>query len=291
MPSWLPPEPTVYVIPLYIATLYGEGALLARYRREKRDVIGYERQDTKASILMGLGSLFFTGLINISVFALAKWLYGHRVVTLGTGVLGWAIALLGWDFSFYWFHRAEHRIRILWACHVNHHSSEHYNLSTALRQPWTPWPALLFYPPWALLGVDPALIMISGGINLVYQYWIHTEAITKLPRWFEFIFNTPSHHRVHHGSNEEYLDMNYAGALIIWDRLFGTFTEEKARVRFGLTKNINSFSILTILLHEYRAVFRNVARANGIREKLGVMLHGPEWTAPSLVTRSSPDDR
>lgn len=287
MPSWLPPEPTVYVIPLYFASLFGEAALLARYIREKRDVVGYEKRDTTASILMGLVSLVFTALINIGVFALAKWLFQYRFFTLGTGVLGWTAALLGWDFAYYWFHRSEHRIRILWACHVNHHSSEHYNLSTALRQPWTPCPALLFYPPLALLGVDPGLIMISGGLNLIYQYWIHTEAIRKMPRWFEFIFNTPSHHRVHHGSNDEYLDMNYAGALIIWDRMFGTFTEENARVRFGLTKNIESFKLLTIAFHEYVAVAKDVVQAKGIGEKFGVMFRGPEWKAPSIALRQN----
>ncbi len=235
---------------------------------------------------MGVGSLLSTGILNITGYALARWLFSYRVVDLGTGVLGWTVAFIAWDFSFYWYHRAEHRIRILWACHVNHHSSEHYNLSTALRQPWTPWPVLLFYPPWALLGVDPGLLMIAGGINLIYQYWLHTEVIQKLPRWFEFIFNTPSHHRVHHGSNEEYLDMNYAGALIIWDRLFGTFTEEKARVRYGLTKNIKSFGLMTIAFHEYATIAKEVAQAKGVGDKLGIMLRGPEWRAPSLGPRA-----
>ena len=147
---------------------------------------------------------------------------------LGGGALGWTVAMVGWDFSYYWHHRIEHESRLLWACHVNHHSSRYYNLSTALRQPWTPVAAVLFYPWWALVGVEPRMIMIAAGLNLISHYWIHTETIDRMPRWFEAVFNTPSHHRVHHGSNAEYLDRNYGGILIVWDRCFRSFEPERA---------------------------------------------------------------
>ena len=163
--------------------------------------------------------------------------------------------------------------------------SQHYNLSTALRQPWTPFPTVLFYAPWALLGVAPWMIMVSGGLNLVYQYWIHTEAISRMPRWFEAVLNTPSHHRVHHASNPEYLDKNYAGVLIVWDRLFGTFEEERAPVVFGLTKNITSFNPFVIAFHEYAAIGRDLRDAKGLRDRVGILWHGPAWKAPSLVAR------
>ncbi len=276
------PDPTLYAIPFFLVTLVLEPWALGKVSRPVR---GFEGRDTRASLGLGAGSLLFAGLVNLAVYSTAKALWPHRFFDLGHGALGWTVAMIGWDFSYYWHHRAEHRIRILWACHVNHHSSQHYNLSTALRQPWTPIAAVLFYPVWALLGVAPWMIMVSEGLNLVYQYWIHTEAIDRMPPWFEAVLNTPSHHRVHHGSNPEYLDKNYAGILIVWDRLFGTFEPERAPVVYGLTKNIESFSLLRIAFHEYLAVARDVAGARGFGERLGVLLHGPEWKAPSLIGR------
>src|SRR5882672_3691554 len=231
---------------------------------------------------MGVGSLFFVTLINLGIYSVALELWQHRLFDLGHGVLGWAVAMLGWAFSFYWHHSAEPESRMLWACHVNHHSRRYFNLSTALRQPWTPVAGLLFYPGWSLLGVAPAMIMISAGCNLIYQYWIHTEAVDRLPGWFEAVLNTPSHHRVHHGSNPEYLDKNYGGALIVWDRLFGSFEPERAPVVYGLSKNIDSFSLVTIAFHEYASIARDLRRARGWRERVGTLLHGPAWRAPSL---------
>lgn len=277
------PDPTVYAIPFFLLTLGGEIGTLARWKREGRQVVGYELRDTLASLAMGIGSLFIVGAINFATFSLATFLARWRITDLGEGWLGWAVALIGWDFSFYWHHRVEHENRLLWACHVNHHSSRHYNLSTALRQPWTPFPTVLFYAPWALFGVRPWMIMVSGGLNLVYQYWIHTEVIRSLPRWFELVFNTPSHHRVHHASNPRYLDKNYAGVLIVWDRLFGTFEAEGEPVVYGLTKNISSFNPFVIAFHEYAAIARDLRDARGIGDRIGILWHGPAWRAPSLA--------
>jgi sterol desaturase/sphingolipid hydroxylase (fatty acid hydroxylase superfamily) len=278
------PDPTIYAIPFFLATLALEPTLLARRRRRGEDVIGFERRDTIASLALGIGSLFFVSLINLGVFAVATVLWRHRLCNLGAGALAWAAALVGWDFAYYWHHRLEHENRVLWACHVSHHSSRHYNLSTALRQPWTPVTGIVFYPWLALVGVAPWMIMASGGINLIYQYWIHTEAIDRLPRWFEAVFNTPSHHRVHHGSNQEYLDRNYAGILIVWDRLFGTFEPERARVVYGLRKNIDGFSLATIVFHEYVAIARDVRRAPRWSDRLAIVVHGPAWQAPDTKT-------
>ncbi len=269
------PDPALYAAPLYVVAMVLEAWALGRQAREGRDVLGYvDRKDTLASLAMGLGSLLFVTLINAGVFTIAGWLHPHRLFDLeGAGTLGvvgtWTIALVGWDLAYYWHHRFEHEVRLLWACHVNHHSSEKYNLSTALRQPWTPWLALVMYPPLALLGVPPWMILVSGGLNLVYQFWVHTEAIGTLPRCCELVFNTPSHHRVHHGSNAAYLDKNYAGVLIVWDRLFGTFQEERERVVYGLTKNLRSYHPLVIAFHEYVAIVRDLARARSLREVLG----------------------
>lgn len=275
------PEPTLYAAPLFIGLLLVERAVLQRAKAEGKPVLGYEPRDMRASIGMGLVSLATVFVINLAVYAIAHGLFAYRFFDLGEGLLGWTVALIGWDFSYYWHHRVEHENRLLWACHVNHHSSRYYNLSTALRQPWTPFAHLVFFPVWALVGVAPWMIMVSGGLNLIYQYWIHTEAVDRMPRWFEYIFNTPSHHRVHHGANPEYLDKNYAGILIVWDRLFGTFVEERARVVYGLTKNIDTYKLLDIAFHEYVAIARDLRATHGLKNRLAILWHGPGWRAPS----------
>ena len=271
------PDPTIYATPVFVVTVILEAVVLRRWKAAGRDVVGHTNKDTWASLAMGVGSLVTVTAINAGVFALATWLWKHRLVDLGTGALGWTVALVGWDFAYYWHHRIEHENRLFWASHVNHHSSQHFNLSTALRQPWTPFTSLVFFPPLALLGVAPWMIMVSGGINLLYQYWVHTELVGKLPAWFEAVFNTPSHHRVHHGANPEYLDKNYAGVLIVWDRLFKTFEVERARVVYGLTKNITSYNPFVIAFHEYAAIGRDLRAARRWRDRLGILWHGPAW--------------
>ena len=271
------PDPTMYATPLFVGMLVAEWVVLARWKKRERDVVGYEKKDMWASLAMGIGSLVTVTALNAGVFFLATWLYAHRLVDVGSGVLAWVVAVIGWDFAYYWHHRLEHESRIFWASHVNHHSSQFFNLSTALRQPWTPITMLVFFPPLALLGVPPWMIMVAGGLNLIYQFWIHTEIIGRMPRWFEAVMNTPSHHRVHHGSNREYLDKNYAGVFIVWDRMFGTFTREEARVVYGLTKNITSFNPFVIGFHEYAAIFRDVRAARSWRERAGIVWHGPGW--------------
>lgn len=282
------PDPTLYAAPLFLALLLLEVWILARMRRAGRDVLGYvDHKDTFASLAMGVGSLLFVTLINWGVFELASLVYPHRLFDLSeTGPLTWVIAIVGWDFGYYWHHRIEHEVRLFWACHVNHHSSQKYNLSTALRQPWTPFLSFVLYPPLALLGVPPWMILVSGGLNLVYQFWVHTEAIARMPRWFEYVFNTPSHHRVHHGSNAPYLDKNYGGIFIVWDRLFRSFAPEEERVVYGLTKNIASYNPLVIATHEYAAIAKDVARSTSAREVLGYTLGPPGW-AP----KRAPDER
>jgi sterol desaturase/sphingolipid hydroxylase (fatty acid hydroxylase superfamily) len=275
------PEPTVYAIPLYLVTLALEPWALAKLARKGRSVRGYERRDTVASIGMGLGSLVFVSLINLGIYAIASRLWPYRRFDLGHGVAGWAVAIIGWDLLYYWDHRLEHEVRVLWACHVNHHSSRYYNLSTALRQPWTPFAGWVFFPGLALVGVAPSMIMVSAGLNLIYQYWIHTEAIDRTPRWFEAVFNTPSHHRVHHGANPQYLDKNYGGILIVWDRLFGTFEPERAQVEYGLTQNIETFSLWKIAFHEYAAIGRDLWAATAWRERIAILARGPGWHPPA----------
>jgi sterol desaturase/sphingolipid hydroxylase (fatty acid hydroxylase superfamily) len=195
----------------------------------------------------------------------------------------WAFALCFVldDLKYYWVHRFGHRVRWFWASHVNHHSSQHYNLSTALRQTWTGFLTLgfAFALPLVLLGFHPAMIAICGGFNLIYQFWIHTEAIDRMPRWFEAVMNTPSHHRVHHATNPRYLDRNYAGVFIVWDKLFGTFEPEVRgeKIRYGIVKQLGSFNLLWAVFHEWIGIAQDMWRAPW-KHKLSYLLREPGWT-------------
>ena len=196
---------------------------------------------------------------------------------LGTGLAANAVAVLGWDAIYYWNHRFNHESRWLWAMHVVHHSSERYNLSTALRQPVAE--GLTMSVPYGLLalaGVRPSVIENARALNLIYQFWIHTEAVKSIG-WLENVLNTPSHHRVHHGVNRQYLDRNHGSILILWDRLFGTFEPEDERVVYGLTTNIDTFNPVTIATHEWRDIARDVAGASTWRERWSFLLRGPGW--------------
>ncbi len=213
---------------------------------------------------------------------IAKALQPYRFVDLGWSGLAIAACFVLDDFIYYWWHRASHRVRWLWADHVNHHSSQHYNLSTALRQSWSGnfTPGLFFRAPLVLLGFPIPIIVFVHGLNLVYQFWIYTEAIGKLPRAIEAVMNTPSHHRVHHATNPDYLDSNYAGVFIIWDRMFGTFVPERAEdpVRYGIVHNIATFNVLKIAAHEWIGMFADLARAKSLRDAFCYVFAPPGWS-------------
>lgn len=264
-------------IPIFLLTIALELGW-ARRRKHERDIIGYAHKDTFASLAMGLGNVVISGGTKLVAFAVMTWLYQHRVVTLPTAWWIWVALFFAEDLCYYAFHRFSHEIRFFWAAHVNHHSSQHYNLSTALRQSWTtPLTAPIFWLPLPLLGFPPWMVLTQQAISLLYQYWIHTEAIRRMPAWFEAVFNTPSHHRAHHGSNPQYLDRNHGGILIIWDRLFGTFEPEVERVRYGLTENIRSHKPHVIAFHEWAAMFRDAWHAPTLRAAIGYILRPPGW--------------
>jgi sterol desaturase/sphingolipid hydroxylase (fatty acid hydroxylase superfamily) len=192
----------------------------------------------------------------------------------------WELVILfvGVDLGYYWFHRASHRVRFLWAIHVTHHSSELMNFTTALRQPplehVIDW---LWFVPLAWLGFSPRQILLAYGFNLIYQFFIHTELVDRFPKWIEFVFNTPSHHRVHHGTNAEYLDRNYAGVFIIWDRLFGSFIEEKAPVSYGILHPIHSSNPFYVGFHLWADIFRDVCRPFPLWIRLKHIVAPPGW--------------
>lgn len=241
------------------------------------DELGYGAADTATSLTMGLGSIFTDTLYKIPIVAAYSLLYTLTPLRIEPVWWAWPLLLVAYDVCYYWSHRGHHMIRLLWASHVVHHSSERFNLSTALRQPWTSVTAWIFYIPLILAGMHPALLAFCGSVNLVYQFWIHTERIDRLPRWFEALFNTPSHHRVHHASQGSYLDRNFGGILIVWDRLFGTFAAERERCVYGLTKNINSYHPVRVAFHEYASIWRDLRAARSWREVLGHLFGPPGW--------------
>ncbi|HQR28269.1 MAG TPA: sterol desaturase family protein, partial [Nocardioides sp.] len=231
------------------------------------------------------GGLAVTAVFSAALAASTTWaamtsgrsLFARTRLDLGTGTAAWAAAILGWDFIYYWNHRLSHESRWLWAVHVVHHSSERYNLSTALRQPVAEGVTLTVpYGLLALLGVRPALIEQARGLNLIYQFWIHTEAVRRIG-WLEKVLNTPSHHRVHHGSNRQYLDRNHGSILIVWDRLFGTFEPEDEPVVYGLTRNIHTYDPVRIATHEWRDIATDVASAASWRDRWSFLLRAPGW--------------
>ena len=264
---------TVYAIPAFVVLMLAESAVAAA-----TGLRGYERGDTLASLAMGLGNVLIDLVMKGVHYALLAALAPLAPLRFGSSWWEWAILLVAADLVYYGFHRAHHEVRFLWAAHVNHHSSERYNLSTALRQSWTtPFTSLLFWWPLAIAGFSPEMILSAIAINTLAQFWIHTEAIGRLGA-LEWILNTPSHHRVHHGANLEYLDRNHGGMFIVWDRLFGTFEPERAPVRYGLTKNIDTHDPLRIASHEWIAMARDAARANGLRARLGYLFAAPGWS-------------
>ncbi len=240
--------------------------------------VGYERRDTVASLSMLAGNIA-VGFAAMTVLGkLSRFVFGRRIADLGSKPGALPAAILAWDFCYYWSHRWQHEKRIFWANHVTHHSSERYNLSTALRQPWSGFLLAWVYLPMPLVGFTPAQVAKAGQLDLLYQYWIHTEAIDRLPRPLEAVLNTPSHHRVHHGANPQYLDKNYGGILIVFDKLFGTFEPEVRRIKYGLTKNIDTFNPAKIAYHEFAEIARDVRAAKGWRNKLGHVWNRPGWS-------------
>lgn len=198
-------------------------------------------------------------------------------VGMRTGALSYIAAIAAWDFIYYWNHRLSHESRWLWAVHVVHHSSERYNLSTALRQPVAEgFTMAVPYGLLALAGIPTKCIEDARAINLIYQFWIHTEAVRSIGS-LEKVLNTPSHHRAHHGSQRQYLDINHGSILILWDKLFGTFEPEVEPVRYGLTRNIDSFNIGTIATHEWQDIATDIATAPTWSDRFSFLLRGPGW--------------
>lgn len=271
------PDPVQIAVPFFIALILLE---MVAVRSGARGA--YCPKDTFTSLMMGFGNTMAAVLFGATIVGVGTWLYQFRLFDIGWAWWAWALCFVGEDFAYYWFHRSAHRVRWFWASHVIHHSSQHYNLSTALRQTWTGFFSLsfAFRLPLFLIGFPPEMILFCAALNLVYQFWIHTKAVGRLPRWVEAVFNTPSHHRVHHATNPRYLDRNYAGVLIVWDKLFGTFEPERDEepCRYGIVKNLATFNPLWVAFHEWVSMARDVAQAKSWRERRAYLFGPPGWS-------------
>jgi sterol desaturase/sphingolipid hydroxylase (fatty acid hydroxylase superfamily) len=271
------PNPVDLAIPGFILLVFVE-MIVARLRDRRR----YCPKDTLTSLALGLGSTIAGLLSGGLIFALAVWVHQFRLLDVPWAWWAFVLCFVLDDFAYYVFHRSAHRVRWFWASHVIHHSSQHYNLSTALRQTWTGFLSLafLFRLPLFLIGFPPAMVFFVLGLNLIYQFWIHTEMVGRMPRWFEAVMNTPSHHRVHHAVNPRYLDRNYAGVFIVWDKLFGSFEPERDDdpPRYGIVRQLGSFNILWAAFHEWVGIARDLWRAPGWRNKLGYAVREPGWS-------------
>lgn len=269
------PEILYFAIPGFIILLLLEAWYSWKERKEY-----YEVKDTFSSLAMGIGNVisgFVSKLVVLGAFILV---YRFRLFTLPFTWWMWVLAFFADDLSYYWFHYVSHNMRWFWASHVVHHSSQRYNLSTALRQTWTGnlTGSFIFWMWMPLVGFHPFVVVLMQQISLIYQFWIHTEAVHFLPRPIEFIFNTPSHHRVHHATNLKYLDKNHGGILIIWDRLFGTFQPEEERPVYGLTKNIDTFNPVRIAFKEWGDMFRQAWKSGSVRNGINYILRPPGWS-------------
>ncbi len=270
-------RPTVIAIPIFALLIAAEA--LWSYRRGLDHF--KDRRDTWTNIFMGFMSVAFGalfGLVTASIYLFAYDLAPYKFPP--NAWWSWVILFFVDDLAYYVFHRVSHESRLFWNFHVVHHSSEQYNLSVAVRQSWFGGMVLwLFYSPIMLLGFAPWMFAITHGFNLIYQFWIHTKLVGKLGP-LEYIFNTPSHHRVHHGVNNPYLDKNYAGVLIIWDRLFGSFVEETETPRYGIIKPLRSYNPLWANVHGWVEMFAELKRRRGIYQKLRCVFASPNMDAP-----------
>jgi sterol desaturase/sphingolipid hydroxylase (fatty acid hydroxylase superfamily) len=283
---------SVYAIPAFLLLIAIEFLGYHRESRERaagkppsgRVKVGVSGRDAASSLsIYALGRVVkpLDKFIELPILAVASALTPLTLAASQWWV--WPLALVLADLSYYAEHRMHHRIRLFWAAHSVHHSSQHFNMSTAVRLPWlipgSFLPAVA-YAPMALLGVPLWLTLLCKSIVLLYQFPLHTERIDKLPKMIEYVFNTPSHHRVHHGANNPYLDKNYGGILIIWDRLFGTHAEEVEPVQYGLTKDVATHNPIKLNYHEFSVMLRDIWRARTWRGRVGYLLRPPGWAEP-----------
>lgn len=284
--SWLGPEiewkqvVLIGMTPAFLLAFAIEFAVM-RGRGQRQP---FERSDILANLNLG-GAYQVFELVAHTVFtaAVVGWFWQHRLFDMPINAWTLVPLFIGVEFCYYWFHRTSHRVRWFWSAHVVHHSSERMNMTTAMRQSLlytlTGW--WLFFMPMVLIGVPPAVVFVLYACDLSYQYFVHTESVGKLHPWIEYVFNTPSHHRVHHGRNPQYIDRNYGGVLILFDRWFGTFAEEREKVDYGIVRQVHSTNLIVLNFHEFVDMWRDVLRPGPLALRLRHLWMPPEWTRPA----------
>tara|TARA_B100002052_G_scaffold94948_1_gene87589 strand:+ start:591 stop:1427 length:837 start_codon:yes stop_codon:yes gene_type:complete len=266
----------VYAVgaPIILALIFIE-ALISNLQKASY----YKKEDTLCTVGLLTGNILMVFAVKGLTLALHFYLYQFRLFDLASMIPLWAMWALTFiliDLVFYIYHRISHRSRFLWAIHMSHHSSEEMNFAVSFRQAWLgPVSKIPFFILLPLIGLDPTIIAVAGVISTLWGIFGHTQVIGKLGP-IEWIFNTPSHHRVHHGANEQYIDKNYGNLLIIWDRMFGTFEPEKANVRYGLVKNVNTFNPIKITLMEWSSIFKDMSKAPNLKESFNIFFGPPK---------------
>ncbi len=260
-------------VPIFFALIFFE--LFISWRRQR---YLYRFNDAVTNLSCGIGSQILGAYFKVLIFIAYTYLFTYfRIATIPETPLNWFLLFLGVDFFYYWFHRLSHEINFIWATHIVHHQSEEYNLSVALRQSWFQGLfSRFFYIPLAIAGFSPIMIVTVGAFNTLYQFWIHTRTIDKMGP-LEWILNTPSHHRVHHGSNPKYIDKNDAGTLIIWDRMFGTFKAEEEEPTYGITKPLASWNPVWANFHYWDELIALAKELCSFTDKIKVFIKPPGW--------------
>lgn len=251
-------------------------AILEIYMSYKQHRNYYDTKETIGSTLVGLGNLGVNILLKTALLLLIVWIYN---------LIPWRMELNWWtflpcyiifDFCSYWAHRVSHQQRFFWATHVTHHSGENYNLTTSFRLSWTQNIKIIFFLPTALIGFHPIIVFAVSQAAVLFQFWVHTEYIRKLPHWIEYVFATPSNHRVHHGSQDKYIDKNFGATFVLWDRMFGTYQAEEEQVAYGITKEITKkTNPIYLNFHEYYDIWDDIKSTKSFRKKLFYIFGSP----------------
>lgn len=280
-------NPVVLAIPMFF-TLMAIEIVYERITSKKTYRLNDAITNINTGVLQTLTGTF-VAVITVGIYTVVHHYFA--IFDLKSGWIAFMIAFILKDFFYYWEHRLAHEISLFWGGHVVHHQSEDYNLSVALRQTSTGfiW-GFPFYLPMAILGVDPILFVLVSGLNLLYQFWIHTEHINKLPYWFELVMNTPSHHRVHHGRDPKYIDKNYAGVFIIWDKIFGTFIQEEEKPHYGITKPLESWNPVYANFAHYIDLYHATKKAKSWSDRLKILFYKPGWMPDYLGGYQAPKE-
>ncbi len=268
----LPPV-IIYAIPVMVAlTLLEFGFRVFKLRKD------YDKKDAFAALAVGIGNLLVSAMIKVLLFGIFLWFYNVVPWFIPHTWWSYVLCLLAFDLARYWSHRISHEQRFWWATHVTHHSSQQYNFTVSFRLSWVQHIKFVFFIPVALMGFGPFVFFIINQVEVLYQFWLHTALITKLPKPIEYIFVTPSHHRVHHGRDDKYLDKNYGSTLIIWDRIFGTFKEEEETPEYGILKQVNSYNPVFLVFHEFMDIVRDMARYRSPKAWWRILFGSPGMT-------------